>query len=945
MRDESSGCVLARDVLVLEAQTHKLEELRSQSLNNIQCRRETIDQWRNASVDRLSKNLARKEQDKEQFAHQNKIISDQAGVFKQQACAQLASLGFTPVGTAGEVMQRIRNCRASYAEQVEKHAAEWHHRIEEQLTKEVQAAHQDIVDCQSHRQQLLEAAVRQEKLMQELQHVRRQAREERNQLYQLDSDVTERRKVWQEENYADAISGAPRQLNTSVSSTAKQVVEQPVSRAAAPAAKPQPQTAPHVVKPAVAAIAESGATPAQASPPPRRLDLSVAAAAPVASQAERVPMYGTRSYEVYERLRAYELEMEADLRLLDAPVRPPVLGDASLLGGSRMAPWPARAFEPGPGPPVVHVPSAAVVAPSAALQEPLGGLCLEGLDVRRLGSDHGRLSSSGGRHDALLQSRAGHHSCQQAAAAAEMAPLQHGLGYGVLDRPIVMQDGAGASGMSLPAASHSACPAAPRTSPQALLSPHATEGSCSAVPLNSPLGGTGLLAAAGQATAQAPPAEELNLDAMIPLSARDRLLAMDTATATATLLSTGSCCAQPCQSADAREKELITTPLGDRRGLGDSLLDEAGRGGLDVSESKTLTLSLSAEEGTGLLPPPSVEPEGRTSPLSTQPFQYSPSGGAAVHSLGLHSGDGGAGQRQSPTAAASLSPAAAPPAPKEQAEAGLALDGDDEDARLELMMSMHRPAGIADRMAAAKKASSLAAKTADAPKPWSAGSVAPAAPHLSELEAPRSDDSDDAEGALGKMLGRPAAAAAGDRSSHSQAALFQPVPPSEAMSHGARPAAPPVSDSAKLCASLGADSDSDDPLRAPIGPSSSKDSKTNAGPRRPRNPLGGGMPGMGLFESPARSEAPTTSTPKPAAKSKAPGMQRSWSSADVADVLPGASAKASAGGGGSSALSSMKLGGLGSRGGLASSLKGGSGKMSSSIGGAIDWSLAGDPTW
>eukprot|EP00931_Biecheleriopsis_adriatica_P071894 TRINITY_DN4586_c0_g1_i1.p1 TRINITY_DN4586_c0_g1~~TRINITY_DN4586_c0_g1_i1.p1 ORF type:complete len:1295 (+),score=297.56 TRINITY_DN4586_c0_g1_i1:132-4016(+) len=285
----SAGEVLARDFLKLEALKQQLEAKQWQSLEEIQSRHQMQSQRRTASVSVLDRQLRREAKQREHTQERNLVIRQQAS---------LLGAGGT---TSHEAVSRIRDSRERFAMEVERMSSHWNHQIAEQLRREIDMAKQDTLHCQARQNETLEAAIAQEALLAELQVEKRRAQEERTKMYQevQEKQLRLRQRLLEERAAADqrveVLNGKMQPQMTPGSTDGMQRVGDGCAPSAASfSLAPEP-----CGQPAQVPVASRAAQP------------------PVNTRGCYVPAEGTRQFEVYRQLRCNEMEMQADLRLLE----------------------------------------------------------------------------------------------------------------------------------------------------------------------------------------------------------------------------------------------------------------------------------------------------------------------------------------------------------------------------------------------------------------------------------------------------------------------------------------------------------------------------------------------------------------------------------------------------------------------------------------------------
>lgn len=355
------GDILARDFLKLEKWRQQLEVVQWQSMEGIRCRHAVEESQKAAQVEHLDRRLEHGEREMERFGERNQIIREQASLFQRQAGAQVNIPGVHGVGGAvfgrSEAIERVRDSREMFAGQVERMAGQWHQVIEDQMKQEIKMAREDSMNCKLRQNEMLEAACRQEQLLQELIVERRRMQEERSKMYSLDKEVAERNRALREKL----------ELEREVIDTSLLKATQPLAIHDEASLKPGTVARRELAAPGgdnSAVSREVNAAPGELiAAGALHLQASKNAGAgaslltsPVAADSSKgyVPTHGTRQFEVYQRLKQYENEMQSDLRLLEAAPLPVLLRETPVPRNDGTLS--KQAFQPGTGAPVVVVP-------------------------------------------------------------------------------------------------------------------------------------------------------------------------------------------------------------------------------------------------------------------------------------------------------------------------------------------------------------------------------------------------------------------------------------------------------------------------------------------------------------------------------------------------------------------------------------------------------------
>mmetsp|Transcript_78655 Transcript_78655/g.138713 ORF Transcript_78655/g.138713 Transcript_78655/m.138713 type:complete len:1223 (+) Transcript_78655:72-3740(+) len=295
MIEVGTGEALARDFLKLEALKQQLEAKQWQSLEEIQFRHQSLEQTRAASLGALDKQLQSSAKEREQTVSRNMVIRQQAAALTMSAKSKVLSV--TPGSTGGqsEAVDRLRDSRQLYAMQVERMSSQWNKQVELRILEEIEALKQDTLHCQVMQNENLEASIAQERLLAELQAERKRSKQERARMYEEVQEKQQRLR----QRLAEDRSAVDRQASEARKGMAQveaEVAQDPGSEAVGqmqyPTGGPRAETQP------------PWQMPAEVLKKPK-------------TQGSYIPAQGTRQFEVYKQLRSSEMEMQADLRILE----------------------------------------------------------------------------------------------------------------------------------------------------------------------------------------------------------------------------------------------------------------------------------------------------------------------------------------------------------------------------------------------------------------------------------------------------------------------------------------------------------------------------------------------------------------------------------------------------------------------------------------------------
>lgn len=291
--------------MMLETRKQQLELLHTMSLEGMRCRQSAESSRHVATVENMDVKAERCARDMGRHDERNELIYEEASRLQRLCGGQVAFAGGFVCSSTTE---RLRDCRALFAGQVEKAQSKWHESVEAQLGDDIIESRADVLNCQQYQNELLESALRQERLWEQLELERQRVRQERSKMYDMDRDLQElhtlrRQKLHQ---HRDAL-----RQNVDSSSTESKVVQ--LKDEGAPDRVYQPQLSADAVS----------------RTPTVQLQLGDAKPSTVLTRAyhEYVPPSGTRQFEVYQKLRRYEMEIQGDLRLLEQPLPPPRFRD------------------------------------------------------------------------------------------------------------------------------------------------------------------------------------------------------------------------------------------------------------------------------------------------------------------------------------------------------------------------------------------------------------------------------------------------------------------------------------------------------------------------------------------------------------------------------------------------------------------------------------------
>lgn len=348
---------MARDFLKLEARKQQIEVATWRSVEDMRCRRTVESVQRAASLTHLDRRFQIEEGERARTLERNQLIRDQASLYQRQVGAQV-KLGSEPGSVRSNAMEKIRDSREQFAGQVERMSGEWHKAIEDQMKQDIKKARDDASHCLLRQNEMLHAARRQEQLLEELFAERQRMQEERSKLYALDKEMADRNQALRdrleqerEENERSVIDGlgVAHKKEDRVEKN-RSVIEQPLAPASsAPSRRMKEEGAsmeynnePRPVAPRPVAVMETEAKP-------------------------YVPRKGTRQFEVYQRLKNYEMEMISDLRLLEGmPTLSSLPSDRPKT--QRHSPR-AKTFESETRAPVVYVPTPQINQPQPKITQ------------------------------------------------------------------------------------------------------------------------------------------------------------------------------------------------------------------------------------------------------------------------------------------------------------------------------------------------------------------------------------------------------------------------------------------------------------------------------------------------------------------------------------------------------------------------------------------------
>mmetsp|Transcript_62787 Transcript_62787/g.99560 ORF Transcript_62787/g.99560 Transcript_62787/m.99560 type:complete len:1106 (-) Transcript_62787:108-3425(-) len=307
------GEVLARDFLKLEARKQQIEVLTWRSVEEMRCRHTVETVQRAASLSVLDRRFKQEEGERLRTLERNQLIREQACLYQRQVGAQV-KIRSEPGSVRSEAMEKIRDSRDAFAVQVEKMSVEWHKAIEDQVKSEIKKARDDTSHCLLRQNELLQAAHRQEQLLEELFAERERMQEARSELYAVDKQLAEKNQALRDrleqkrdvtERSVIASLGIVQGKDESVEKS-RSVIEQP---GVAPV--PMSRTLAEAPERSISDPRSAAVLSDRTNREPRL------AAAMQAEAKPYVPRKGTRQFEVYQRLKAYEMEMASDLRLLE----------------------------------------------------------------------------------------------------------------------------------------------------------------------------------------------------------------------------------------------------------------------------------------------------------------------------------------------------------------------------------------------------------------------------------------------------------------------------------------------------------------------------------------------------------------------------------------------------------------------------------------------------
>lgn len=341
------GEALAREFLSLESLRAHIEERKCQTSEEKHFRRMTAEMQRTASLTVLTRRLQREEQEQHQSIARNQIIRQQASIL--QKAPHLGA-----VGSKSEALERIQNSKAQFVQHIEQMSFQWQAVMEQQLRKEIDAARKDAAHCQSLQSQKLEAASRQESLYSELLVEQRRAQEERERLRKLDAEVQQRNASLRQRLASERASTdrqfevRPRAQSISTTDGQEEALQQQNPQRQ-PLGKEKARTP---SKPSFQSSTSEKPTPEKSEQEASELQTRY-----TMSRCNFVPPEGTRQFEVYQTLRNCELEMQSDLKLLEAPMfqQSAFYNPAAETPCSWSSSIPSKVFNLAPRPPAVVV--------------------------------------------------------------------------------------------------------------------------------------------------------------------------------------------------------------------------------------------------------------------------------------------------------------------------------------------------------------------------------------------------------------------------------------------------------------------------------------------------------------------------------------------------------------------------------------------------------------
>ncbi|CAE7437368.1 unnamed protein product [Symbiodinium natans] len=291
IRSATAGQALASDFLRLEAQRDALEGKQWRCLEDMENRKMVNQQRQKAYADILDRRLQAE-------GKQQSITKERNLVIRTEATRLCSSRSWE-----GEATSQIRARKERFAVEVEEMWKDWQQRVATKIREDIDVARRDAEHCKARQKEAMEAALTQERLLVDLLEAEFLAQKEREKLYE---EVEE-----QQQRLRQRLHEERRALDERLQA----FTMQPPPAGAAPGTK---------ATPAPPSTAKVSAKPSEPTTPTAR---QAAAEAPVTASkacgraasknAGFVPKAGTRHFEVYQQLRRSEMEMQADLRLLE----------------------------------------------------------------------------------------------------------------------------------------------------------------------------------------------------------------------------------------------------------------------------------------------------------------------------------------------------------------------------------------------------------------------------------------------------------------------------------------------------------------------------------------------------------------------------------------------------------------------------------------------------
>jgi len=297
LRSATAGQALASDFLRLEAQRDVLEGKQWQCLEDMENRKLVNQQRQKAYADILDRRLRVEGKQQSVTKERNLVIRTEA----TKLCSGRAE---------GEAINHIRARKERFGVEVEQMWKDWQQRVAAKIREDIEVARRDAEHCKARQQEAMEVALTQERLLVDLLEAEFLAQKEREKLYEEVEEQQKRlRQRLHEERHAlderlQAFTTRPPTVAPGAAGSAPSAASAFVAAAAPPpsAAAAGATTSPSARQ----GVAEAPVTASKACGRAASNDA-----------AGFVPKAGTRHFEVYQQLRRNEMEMQADLRLLE----------------------------------------------------------------------------------------------------------------------------------------------------------------------------------------------------------------------------------------------------------------------------------------------------------------------------------------------------------------------------------------------------------------------------------------------------------------------------------------------------------------------------------------------------------------------------------------------------------------------------------------------------